>query len=87
MDVEKAIFGKTQFQVLLTNLNKNIYSPRLHQNLYQKIINELIKYIPIKIKPRIFNEEDIDLLTDETVNDKHLEKSNRVIETYEGIEE
>ena len=81
---------------LLTNLNVNIlneynkiyiYSPSLHQALYQKLIKCFSKYIPIHIIPIILNEEDIDILIEEIVNLKDFEKSNTEIETYESIEE
>ena len=63
--------------VFLTNLIlKNIieydkiyiYSPSLHQDLYQKLIKCLSNFIPIHIIPNILNEEDIDIVIDEIVN-------------------
>ena len=60
--------GKSFF---LTNLILNIineydkiyiYSPSLHQDLYQKLIKYFSNYIPIHIIPKILNEEDIDLV-------------------------
>ena len=65
--------------VFLTNsiLNNNkeydkiyIYSPSLHQDLYQKLIKCFSKYIPINIIPNFSNEEYIDLLTEELINNK-----------------
>ena len=55
--------------VFLTNLILNIinefdkvyiYSPTLHQDIYQKLIKCFINYIPIHIIPNPLNEEDID---------------------------
>ena len=54
--------------VFLTNLILNIindydkiyiYSPSLHQDSYQKLIESFSNYIPIHIKPNILNEGDI----------------------------
>ena len=64
-----------------------IYSPSLHQDLYQKIIKCFSIYIPINIIPNILNEEDIDVAIDEIVNNKDFEKSITEKETYESIEE
>ena len=82
--------------VFLTNLILNIiseydkiyiYSPSLHQDLYQKLIKCFSNYIPIHIIPNILNEEDIDIVIEEVINNKDFEKSDREIETYESIEE
>ena len=82
--------------VFLTNLILNIineydkiyiYSPSLHQDLYQKLIKCFSNYIPIHIIPNILNEEDIDIVIEEIVNTKDFEKSNTELETYESIEE
>ena len=64
-----------------------IYSPSLHQDLYQKLIKCFTNYIPSHIIPNILNEEDINILIEETVNNKDFEKSDTEIETYESIEE
>ena len=64
-----------------------IYSPSLHQDLYQKIINCFSNYIPIHKIPNILKEEDIDLVIEEVVNNKDFKKSDTEIETYESIEE
>ena len=62
--------------VFLTNLilkiikeydKKYIYSPSLHQDLYQKLIKCFSNYIPIHIIPNILNEEDIDVAIEEIV--------------------
>ena len=82
--------------VFLTNLILNIineydkiyiYSPSLHQNLYQKLIKCFSNYIPIQIIPNILNESDIDIVIGEIVNNKDFEKSDTEKETYESIEE
>ena len=82
--------------VFLTNLILNIineydkiyiYSPSLHQDLYQKLIKCFSNYIPIHIIPNILNEEDIDIVIEEVINNKDYEKSDTEIETYDNIEE
>ena len=82
--------------VFLTNLILNIineydriyiYSPSLHQDLYQELITCFSKYIPHHIIPNILNEADIDVVIEEIVNNQDFEKSNTEIETYESIEE
>ena len=82
--------------VFLTNLILNIineysktyiYSLSLHYDLYQKLIKSSSNYIPNHINPNILNEEDIDIVIDETVNNKHFEKSDTEIDTSESIEE
>ena len=82
--------------VLLTNLILKIineyekiyiYSPSLHQDLYQKLIKCFTNYIPIHIIPNILNEEDIDIVIEEIVHNIDFEKSDTKIETYESIEE
>ena len=81
--------------VFLTNIILNIvneydktyiYSPGLHQNLYQKLIKCFTNYIPIHIIPNILNEEDIDIVIEEIVKNKDFEKSGAEIELYESIE-
>ena len=85
--------GKSYF---LTNLCLNIinehdkiyiYSPSLHQELYQKLIKCFSNYIPIHKIPNILNEEDIDIVIEEIVNNKDFEKSDIEIETFDNIEE
>ena len=82
--------------VFLTNLILNIineynklyiYSPSLSQVLYQKLFECFSNYIPINIIPKILNDEDIDIVTDEINNNKDFEKPDTEIETYERIEE
>ena len=64
-----------------------IYSPSLHQDLYQKLIICFSNYIPIHIIPNILNEEDINVAIEEIVNKKDFEKSDTEIETFDNIEE
>ena len=64
-----------------------IYSPSLHQDLYQKLIKCFSDCIPIHIITNILNEEDIYIVIEEMVNKKDLEKSDTQIVTYESIEE
>ena len=80
----------------LTNLILNIindydkiyiYSPNLHQDLYQKLFKCFSNYIPIQIIPNILNEENIDIVIQEIVNNKDFEKSVIEIETFDNIEE
>ena len=86
-------YGKSVF---LTNLILNIineynkiyiYSPSLHQDLYQKLIKCFSNYIPNHIIPNILNEADIDIVIEEIVINKNFEKSDTERETYESIEE
>ena len=85
--------GKSVFltNLILNNINEYdkiyIYSPSLHQDLYQKLVKCLSNYVPIHIIPNILKEEDIDIVIEEIVNNKDFEKSDTEIETYESIEE
>ena len=85
--------GKSYF---LTNLILNIineynkiyiYSPSIHQDLYQKLIKCFSNYIPIHIVSNLLNENDIDIVIEERFNNEDFEKSDTEIETYESIEE
>ena len=82
--------------VFLTNLILNIineydkiyiYSPSLHQELYQKLIKCFSNYIPIPIIPNVLNEEDIDVVIEEIINNKDFKKSYTEIETFDNIED
>ena len=82
--------------VFLTNLILNIinehdkiyiYSPSLHQDVYQKLIKCFSNYIPIHIIPNILTKEDIDVVIEEIVNNKIFNKSDTEIKTYDSIEE
>ena len=64
-----------------------IYSPSLHQDLYQRLIKCFSNYIPINIIPNILNDEDIDIVIEEVINNKDFKKSNTEIETFDNIEE
>ena len=85
--------GKSLFltNLILNILNEydkiNIYSPSLHQDLYQKIFECFSNYIPNIILANILNEEDFDVVFEEIVNNKDFEKSDIQIETYESIED
>ena len=85
--------GKSYF---LTNLILNIineydiiyiYSPSLHQDLYQKLIKCFSNNLPINIIPNILNEQDIDKVIEEIVNNKDFQKSDTEIETFDNIVE
>ena len=85
--------GKSVFlmKILLININEcdkiYIYSPSLHQDLYQKLIKNFTNCIPIIIIANVLNEEHIDLVIEEISNNKDFEKSDIEIETYGCIEE
>ena len=85
--------GKSVFltNLVLNNVNEYdkiyIYSPSLHEDLYQKLFKCLSDYIPIHIFSKILIEEDIDLVIEEIGNNKEFEKSNTEKDTYESIEE
>ena len=74
--------GKTVFPTnsILNNFNEfgkiYIFSPSLHQDIYQKLIKCFSNYIPIHIIPKILNDEDIDLVIEEVINKKDFEKSD-----------
>ena len=78
--------GKSVFLTnLVLNINNEydkiiIYSPSLHQDLYQKLIKCFSNYIPIHIIPNILNEADINIVIEEIVKNKDFEKSNTEIE-------
>ena len=64
-----------------------IYSPSLHQDLYQKLLKCFNNYLPIHIIPNILNEEDLALVIEEVINNGDFEKSDTEIETFDNIEE
>ena len=89
--------GKTYF---LTNLILNIiddfhkiyiYSPSLHQDLYQKLIKCFNVFLPLHVIQNIINEnisiENLDSIINELINDPDFESSEIEIETYDSIEE
>ena len=63
--------------LMLNNINEQdklfIYSPSLHQDLYQKLIKCFSGYTSINIIPNILNEEDVDIVIEKTVNNKDFE--------------
>ena len=82
--------------VFLTNLFLNviiesdkvyIYSPSLHQDLYQRINKSFSNYMLIHITPNILHDEDIDLVIDKVVNKEDFKKLDTGIKTYESIGE
>ena len=85
--------GKTYFltNIILNIINEYdkiyIFSPSLHQDLYQRMIKCFRNYISIHIIPNILNEGDIDILIDELVNNKDFEKSDIEIESFDNIQE
>ena len=83
----ESVFLTTLILNIIDEYNKNhIYTPSLHQDIYQKLIKCFSNYIPIHVRPNILNEEDIDTVVDEIVNNKDFEKSDAEIETFESIE-
>ena len=83
----KSIFLSNLILYIINKYDKIcIYSPSLHQNLYQKIFPCFTNFIPIHTRPNILNEEDIDVVIEEIVK-KDFQKSDTDIETYESIEE
>ena len=87
--------GKTCF---LTNLILNIiddfskiyiYSPSLHQELYQKIIKCFTAFLPLNVIKNVLVQllAELDSLIVEIVNDEDFESSEKEIETFESIEE
>ena len=84
----KSVFLTNLILYIINEYDKTyIYSPSLHQDLFQKLIKCFSNYIPIHIIPNILNEADIDIGIEEIVNIKDFEKSDTEIETYESIEE
>ena len=84
----KSVFLTNLILNIFNDYNKiHIYSPSLHQDLYQKLFNCFSKYITINIIPNNLSEEDIEEVIEEIVNNKDFEKSDSEIETYESIEE
>ena len=86
-------FGKSVFLInLILNIFNEydkiyIYSPSLHQDLYQKLIKSFSNYIPTHIITNILNEEHIAVVIDEKVENKNFEMSDTELETYESIED
>ena len=84
----KSVFLTNSILNIINEYDKiYIYSPSLHQDLYQKLTKCFNNYISIKIIPNILNEEDIDIVIEEIVNNKDFKKSDTEIETFDNIEE
>ena len=84
----KIVFVANLFSNNIKEYNKiNIYSPSLHQDLYQKSIKCFSNFTSFHIIPNILNEEDTDIVIKEKINNKDFEKSDTEIETYESCEE
>ena len=77
--------------LILTIINEHdkiyIYSPSLHQDLFERLIKCFSIYRPIHRITDILNEADNDIVIDEIVNNKDFVKSDIQIETYESTEE
>ena len=83
----KSVFLTNLIITIINDYDKiYIYSPSVHQNLYQKLIKCFSNYIPIHIISKILNEKDIDVVIEETVNNKDFQKPDTEKETYESIE-
>ena len=54
----------------------NIYSPSIHQEIYQKLIECFSKFVPINIITTTLIEEDKDVVTDEIFKNKDFQESN-----------
>ena len=87
-NVGKSVFLTTLILNLINEYDKTyIYSPSLHQDLYQKVIKSFTIYIPLHIIPIILNREDIDPVIEELVKNKYFEKSDCEIEAFDSLEE
>ena len=84
----KSVFLTNLILYIINEYDKiYIFSPSLHQDIYQKLIKRSSNHIPIKTIPNILNEEDIDAVFEEIVNNKDFQKSDIEIETFDNIEE
>ena len=64
----KSVFLTNSFLNIVIDFDKiYIYSPSLHQDFYQKLIEYFSNYIPIHKLPNLLNEKDIDEVIDEIV--------------------
>ena len=70
------VFSKFILNIVKEDDKIYIYSPSLHQVLYQKLNNRFSNYIPIHIIPNLLNEEDIDVVIEEIVNNEDFEESD-----------
>ena len=88
LECGKSVFLTNLILIIINEYDKiYIYSPSLHQDLYQKLIKCFSNQIPIHIIPNILNEDDIDIVIGEIVKNKDFEKSVTEIETFDNIEE
>ena len=73
------------FLNIITEFEKiYIYSPSLHQDLYQKLFKEFRNYTPINIIPNVLNEEDRNFMIEEVGTGENFEKSETEIESCES---
>ena len=87
-NISKSVFLTNLILNIINDYNKiYIYSPSLHQEIYQKLIKCFSNYIPINIISNILNEDDIDIVIEEMINNKDFQKSDIEIETFDNIEE
>ena len=62
-NVGKSVFLTNLILNIINEYDKiNVYSPSIHQDLYQKLNECFNNYIPFHIIPNILNEEDIDVV-------------------------
>ena len=88
MNVAKSFFLTKLISNNINEYNKiYIYSPGLHQGLYQKLIKCYCNQIAVHIIPNRINEEDIDVVIDGIVNKGDFQKSDFEIETYKSKEQ
>ena len=84
----KSVFLTNLILFIINEYDKiYIYSPSLHQDLYQKLNKCFSNYIPIHIIPNFLNGEDIDIVIEEIVKSKDFQKSDTEIEAFDNIEE
>ena len=87
-DCGKPVFLTT---LVLNIFNENskmyIYSPSVHQDSYQKLIERFSNYILIYIIPNILNDEDIDKKINEICTAEDFEKSDTEIQAWKATEE
>ena len=71
--MENRFFLASLFLNIINEFEKSyIYSPSLHQDLYQKLIKDCSNYTPINIIPNMLNEEDRDSINEEIApGEKH----------------
>ena len=86
-DCGKSVFLTNLFLNIINEYDKMyIYSPSLHQDIYQKLNKCFSNHIHQIIISNFLNEEGIDIVIEEIVNNRDFEKSDIEMETYESIE-